>query len=349
MSVSNFRGAVEWALMVGLVFGAGAIAQAQQEEEQPDGRVVQIGRADQGAEIPDGRANQQLDQPTDGAIVQEAPKFWIGLRGTVIGDDDPLRAHVDVPAKQGLLVYEIVPDGPADKAGLKKFDILVRGNDQPLREMNDLIELVGTEGEKQGQIALDVIRHGASETVFITPAERPADAMVSQPGGGQDPFTRGMGVPQGWERFMQRDGQPFDFRNFGPGVIMGGPGFANIPNGVSVSIQKEDGKPARVTVKRGDESWEVVGDDPESLKQLPEDLRPFVEQMVEGGAPWGTNFQMPNIELPNFEGFRGGRFEDGRLRDRLDQMERRMNELFERFNDDRQPNDQPQAEQEEAK
>jgi hypothetical protein len=170
MSVSSFRGAVEWALLVGLVFGAGAIAQAQQDEEQPDGRVVQIGRADQEGAAPDGRTNQPLNQLTDGAIVQQdAPKYWIGLRGTVIGDDDPLRAHVDLPAKQGLLVYEIVPDGPADKAGLKKYDILLRGNDLPLREMNDLIELVGTEGEKKGQISLDVIRHGESETVFITP------------------------------------------------------------------------------------------------------------------------------------------------------------------------------------
>jgi hypothetical protein len=174
--------------------------------------------------------------------------------------------------------------------------------------------------------------------------------MVSQPSGdGQDPFAGGVGVPQGWERFMQGDGQPFDFRSFGPGVIMGGRGFANIPNGVSVSIQKENGQPARITVKRGDETWEVVGDDPESLKKLPEDLRPFVEQMLEGGSPLGTHFQMPNIQVPNFEGFRGGQFEDGRLRDRLDQMERRMNELFERFNENRQPSNRPQAEQKEAK
>src|SRR6185312_4338118 len=89
-----------------------------------------------------------------------------------------------------------------------------------------------------------------------------------------------------------RDRMPFEFRNFGPGVIVGGgQGVANLPDGVSVSIQKENDKPARITVKRGDETWNVAGDDPESLKSLPADLRPFVEQMLHGGG------RLPN---PNF-------------------------------------------------
>jgi membrane-associated protease RseP (regulator of RpoE activity) len=340
MSVRSFRGAVEWALMVGLVFGAGAIAQAQQEEEQPNDRVIKIGRADEEAANVDGRV-APLNRPTDGAIVQqEIPKYWIGLRGVVIGDDDPLRAHVDLPAHQGLLVHEIVPDSPAAKAGLKKYDILLRANDVELAEMNNLIEMVGTEGEKKGQITLDVIRHGERETVYVTPEERPADQMLSQDDGGQNPLGGGLGVPQGWERMLEGRGQPFDFRNFGPGIIVGeGGGFANIPNGVSVSVHKQDGKPAEVTVKRGEETWTVVGDDPESLKQLPEDLRPFVEQMLRGGSPMGMNF--------NFDGLRGRGFEDGRLRDRLDEMEQRMNQLFERLGEN-PPVVEPKAEQEEA-
>ena len=87
-----------------------------------------------------------------------------------------------------------------------------------------------------------------------------------------------------------------EFRNFGPGVIVGGggQGVANMPNGVSISIQKQDDKPTHITVKRGDETWNVIGDDPESLKQLPEDLRPFVEQMLHGNG--GMHIHMPNFE-----------------------------------------------------
>jgi membrane-associated protease RseP (regulator of RpoE activity) len=319
--------------MVGFVFGAGAMAQAQQDEEKPNDRVVQIGRSDDVA----GGQDVRPGSITDGAIVQqEIPKYWIGLRGVVIGDDDPLRAHVDLPAHQGLLVHEIVADSPAAKAGLKKYDILLRANDVELNEMKNLVDMVGTEGEKKGQITLDVIRHGERETVYVTPEERPADQMVSQDEGGQNL----PGMPGGFEQFFPRGGQPFDFRNFGPGIIVGeGGGIANIPNGVSVSVHKEGGKAAEVTVKRGDETWTVNGDDPESLKQLPEDLRPFVEQILRGGWPMGMNF--------NFDGLRGRGFDDGRLRDRLDEMERQMNQLLERFGEN-PTNEQPQAEEEEA-
>ena len=46
MSMNSLRGAVEWALMVALVFGAGAVAQAQNDEASRTASVVQIGRAD---------------------------------------------------------------------------------------------------------------------------------------------------------------------------------------------------------------------------------------------------------------------------------------------------------------
>jgi hypothetical protein len=137
---------------------------------------------------------------------------------------------------------------------------------------------------------------------------------------------------------------PFNFRNFGPGVIINGQGFANMPNGVSVSVHKEGGKPARITVKRGDETWEVVGDDPESLNKLPKELRPFVEQMLDGGSPFDMNFPMPNVEIPNAQGFN-----DDRLRERLEHMERQMNELFERLGQNGDNTDRPNAEEEEAK
>jgi membrane-associated protease RseP (regulator of RpoE activity) len=330
--------------MVGLVFGAGAIAQAQQDESKDQGRVVQIGRADGGqAENAEDESNQSGFQES---LQQELPKYWIGLRGGVIGDDDALRSHVDLPANQGLLVVEIVPDSPAAKAGLKKHDILLRANDVELRDMNDLIELVATEGAKKGQITLDVVRHGERETVYLSPEERPADAYASQGGGMGGGF--GGNFPQGFPRDLfgqlEDGGQmPFNFRNFGPGVIVGGQGFANMPNGVSVSVHKEGGKPAQITVKRGNQTWTVEGDDPESLNKLPEDLRPFVERMLRGGSALGMNFQMPNINVPDVQ------FDDRRLNERLEQMERQMNQLLERLGQNGGDADQPAAEQEEAK
>jgi membrane-associated protease RseP (regulator of RpoE activity) len=324
------RGGTEWALMAALVFGVGGTAQAQ--EEEPQDPVIQIGKSD----VPD----QQNLPPAvpDGAVVDSPdesslPKYWIGLAGGPIAAEHVLRAHVDLPENQGLLVVSIVPDSPAAKAELRQHDILLRANETELHEMHDLVDIVLAEGAKKGQIALEVLRKGERETVYLTPEERPADVGRAQLGddGG---FGEGFGIvgPDGLpkEMLQQFHGRlPFEFRNFGPGVIVGGgggQGVGNMPSGVSVNIAKEAGKPTKVTVTRGDEKWEVVGDDPESLKQLPEDLQPFVEQMLEGASPMDLHMgRMGQQPMPEFG--------DGRLQERMERMEKRMQEMLERLED----------------
>jgi membrane-associated protease RseP (regulator of RpoE activity) len=323
MSKHSFRGALEWALMVAVVLGAGAAAQAQVEDASGGGPVIQIGKGDAEQAGPSSRPG-----PTDGAIVEEpaAPKYWIGLVGGPIGADHPLRAHVEIPADQGLLAVRVVPDGPAAKAGLKDNDILLTANEIELRDMQDLVELVIAEGEKQGQIAVDVLRRGQRETVFVTPQERPADAARSQGNFGRE-FGPGFNLPGGielpQELLEEFAASPFEFRNFGPGVIIGGgDGLANVPDGVSVSINKQAGQPTQITVKRGDETWQVVGDDPESLDKLPKDLRPFVQQMLHGRAV-DLKLHGPGRLMPELG--------EGRLHDRLKQIEEQMQELQKRL------------------
>ena len=94
---------------------------------------------------------------------------------------------------------------------------------------------------------------------------------------------------------------PIQFRMFGPGTVLQGQrvSFNQMPNGVSVSIQKQNDEPAHITVQRGNDTWNIVGDDPASLAQLPEDVRPFVEQLLTGGGPMQIPLPaMPNITMP---------------------------------------------------
>jgi membrane-associated protease RseP (regulator of RpoE activity) len=360
MSLNYLRGAAGFALVVAAVVGAGAIVQAQQDESQDQGRVVQIGKDDVDQSGETDRLLNRGPQPTDGAIVDapQAPKFWIGLLGGLIQEDHPLRAHVDLPTGEALLVADVVPNSPASKAGLKKNDILLRANDTPLKAMTDLQELVATEGEKDGQIALEVFRRGERETIYVTPEERPADAQVSTGGFGEGGFGEGGGFPMDVEEMMrqlQRGQRPFNFRNFGPGVIVGRPGMLNVPNGqVSVSINKQQGQPTEITVKRGEETWKVVGDDPESLEKLPDDLRPFVERMLRGDTRMNfENFELANPQMPNLERLER-RFGDDRISERLEEMERRMEELQRRLlgpddeNGDQQSEEAEPAEEAEA-
>jgi membrane-associated protease RseP (regulator of RpoE activity) len=292
--------------------------------------VIRIGHSDgdqAGPKLP------PPDEGSDNGVPRvEMPKYWIGLLGGPIPADDALRAQLDLPENQGLRVESVVKDSPAAKAGLKRHDILLRANDQDLHEMRDLVEMVATEGAKKGQITLEVLRHNKRETVYLTPEERPANAPVPQGigggvGGGQ------FGLPN--ELMQQFGGNfPMEFRNFGNGMVLGGRGgFEGIPNGVSVNVQKQDGQPAQITVKRGDETWNVT-DDPESLKQLPEDLRPVVEGMIHGNH--GMQFRMPNFERGPGAGPGIG---NGQLRERMERLEQRLEEMQKRFE---QPTDKPE-------
>lgn len=338
MSMSKFRGAVEWALMVALVFGAGAVARAAEEDgAKSDAKIIRIGPADAHAEAP------QLPPPGEG-VERDVPKYWIGLLGGPVSPE--VRHHIEVPENQGLMIRQVVPDSPAAKAGIEQFDILLRANDNELHEMADLVDLVRTQGDQKGQITLEVLRHGKRDTVYITPEARPAHVAMQGGGGGfhGEGIGGGIegfdGIPGELRQFFGRGGGPvggpegFDFRQFGPGVVLGnqGVGVAQMPNGeVSINIQKDNDGPAKITVKRGDETWEVTGDDAESLQALPEDLRPFVERMLRGNGP--ANF---DVELPafgNLPGGPGGRpgFDGERIRQRLEAMERRLEEMHKRF------------------
>jgi len=150
---------------------------------------------------------------------------------------------------------------------------------------------------------------------------------VGAPGHEQDAFRFlekrfGDGAPHG-------PGRPFQFRVFGPGTVLNRQpfGLPDMPNGVSVSIQKQNNGPAQITVKRGDEAWNVVGDDPGSLEQLPEDLRPFVEQLLAGGGPMQIPLPaMPNMTMPNMPGVPNA-FNDDELQQRLQKMEQHLEQL----------------------
>jgi hypothetical protein len=354
MSWSNLRGATEWALMVGFIFGMGALVQAQ-DESKSDGDVVQIGKSD--------KADSSSNLPPVGAVDDEEsrtapPKFWIGLLGGAIPADHPLRSHVDLPENQGLLVADIVPKSPAENAGLKKYDILLKGNGKDLYEMKDLVDLVMSEGAKKGQITLDVLRRNKHESINLKPEDRPIDAEM-QPGEGGGIGFGYAGPMMPGDPFGARPGMPrpnvpmgFNFRNLGPGVIIGGEPFAGLPNGVSISIQKENDKPTHITVQRGDDKWDITGDDAEALKKLPDDLRPAVERMLRGGggmggAMGGGSLRMPNFpQPPNF----GPGMDDNRLREQLERMEKRLEEMQRRMQGpENQPGDKPNVEQEETK
>jgi len=71
---------------------------------------------------------------------------------------------------QGALVAEVHPDTPAEKAGIKREDIIIEYNGQPIKEMNELPRLVA--GTPPGtKTTVKVLREGKEKTFPITVTE----------------------------------------------------------------------------------------------------------------------------------------------------------------------------------
>jgi hypothetical protein len=102
---------------------------------------------------------------------EKAPDYYIGVQSVPI--EESLRAHLDIPAGQGLIVNEVMgKDTPAAKAGLKKNDILLELGGKPLTDVETLVaQIQATAGKPT---ALKILRGGKPTTIEVTPEKRPA-------------------------------------------------------------------------------------------------------------------------------------------------------------------------------
>jgi len=131
-----------------------------------------------------------------------------------------LRAQFGLPEGFGLMVDEVMPETPAQAAGLKVHDVLIKFEDQKLVNMEQLLTLVRSK-KKGDVVALSVITGGKETQVSVTVGERmvPVQDNVRrfQPMQGSGSFggeRRDQGGPdmmgewrESMERFQNRMGE----------------------------------------------------------------------------------------------------------------------------------------------
>jgi membrane-associated protease RseP (regulator of RpoE activity) len=254
-----------------------------------------------------------------------------------------LRAQLNLPERQGLLVGAVVPDSPAAAAGIAQHDLLMRIGDKPLSDPQVLLDAV--QASKGGKLKIELIRGGKPKTIEVAPAKRPEQAggMVAQ-----------MPSPADWDtvwKWMegvtpgQRDDagrSPGTFTIVGPGTIFSKNVFARkpMPADMAIAISKAGNQPAKIKVQRGDEKWESTE---EELDKLPADVRPHVEQML-GRGPLGAVGNIQAFELPlpppgcvataapgqpmSHQALPGPGSIDRRIEKRLDEMSGRLDKLL---------------------
>jgi len=337
-------------LIASIVLVAGVCAQSQQvvfaeDEAEPKGKIVRVSpEPEERVEIP---VKLEADEE-----VESTKNYWIGISGRPV-ESPVLKTHLQLAADMGVVIERVVSESPADKAGLRKHDIILRVNGIGVQDMKVLQAYVG---EHQGKsLELKFIRLGKEETLVVVPERRPIELRI-QGLGRKRKDSRDDVIAKLMEQFQGQGGLPGGMRRFGGGGVFlpdQQAGRNLLPNGVSVSIQRENEGPAKITVKQGDQTWHVVGDDPKSLEQLPEELRPFVQGMLRGqGAARGNQGFDWEAELEHIlpdgfgrggfggEGF-GGRAgqrpvpkatpEEQEIHQRMERMEQELRELQKRL------------------
>ena len=90
------------------------------------------------------------------------PKYRLGAALAPI--PPALNDQLDLKG-QGRLIQHVAPGGPADKAGIKRDDILLAIGDKPIKKYGDLVEATNATG---GKSSLKLLRGGKTVTVVVT-------------------------------------------------------------------------------------------------------------------------------------------------------------------------------------
>jgi len=225
-------------------------------------------------------ANVWFAAVNDEGAADEAPKseYWLGVQIAAL----PEVAKQQLGIEDGLAVEDVMPDSPAAKAEIKKFDILVKAGDTPLKEATDLIKSVDAAQGKE--LTITIVRGGKDRTIKVVAAKRPekerADVRVVRPL--DSDIKRLEEALESLKNKAGKDGIGMWFAR--PGVVpprveykLGPP----IPKDLSVQINKQGGQPTKIHVKSGDKEWDITEDNSGiSLSGLPDDVRPHVQRLL---------------------------------------------------------------------
>ena len=95
----------------------------------------------------------------------------------------------------GALVADVVPDSPADKAGIKRGDVIIGYEGKPVKDMHALPRLVA-ETKVGNEVSLEVVRDGKKRPLQVTIGELKAEAQAEPKATQESEVKLGMGLQE---------------------------------------------------------------------------------------------------------------------------------------------------------
>ncbi len=116
---------------------------------------------------------------TGAAKTKLGEKPWIGVYTRTV--TDKLAKEMDLSVDYGAVIRMVVEDSPADEAGLKTDDVILKIDGKKIADASDLTDMVREDSIGQ-KVVLTVLRDGKEKTVDVTlgsSRERPQYHVLS--------------------------------------------------------------------------------------------------------------------------------------------------------------------------
>ena len=106
------------------------------------------------------------DLKTKGEIIQP----WLGVS---VGQISPeVQEYFELDSNEGAIILDVFPDSPADKAGLKTYDIIKEIDQEIIENPDDVVQKIN-EKEIEERILIKVVRDGETEILFARIGKKP--------------------------------------------------------------------------------------------------------------------------------------------------------------------------------
>ncbi len=102
----------------------------------------------------------------------EVNRPWIGIAFSEISKD--VQEYFELDSREGVIVIEVYEDSPAEKAGLKTYDIITEVDQEKIEDTSDITEII-SDKEVGDKIMFKVIRNGNSEILVGRIGDKPND------------------------------------------------------------------------------------------------------------------------------------------------------------------------------
>jgi len=127
-----------------------------------------------GFAIPAGMLKSVIPQLIDKGKVAR------GYLGVAITDDSRLLDTFQLD--HGVVVEQVMPDSPADEAGLKRGDVIVEVNGEEMPDASHLRRTIADFGPDR-EVELTIMRQGDRRKIDVTLQQMPSDLASAMPGG----------------------------------------------------------------------------------------------------------------------------------------------------------------------